>query len=156
MKELGQLTINNYVVDDEDLSTSIHYALGTPVIEPAAGTIQLEDRTVNVFAPSQPVGSLSAVLPEGADGFARDLLLRVDLTDLAASVDSITFLLPDGSLAAVEAPDKSAVEAKDGVIVINGTLQLEQGASTIMRLLEVMQDTFYLTAKKTVVIQQRT
>jgi hypothetical protein len=51
------------------------------------------------------------------------LLLRVDLTDLAASVDSITFLLPDGSLAAVEAPDKSAVDAKDGVIVINSALQ---------------------------------
>lgn len=156
MKELGQLTINNYVVDDEDLSTSIHYALGTPVLEPTAGTIQLEDRTVNVFTPSQPVGSLSVILPEGADGYARDLLLRVDLTDLAASVDSITFLLPDGSLAAVEVPDKSAVEAKDGVIVINGALQLEQGASTVMRLLEVMQDTFYLTAKKTVVIQERT
>jgi len=39
MKELGQLTINNYVVDDEDLSTSIHYALGTPVLEPTAGII---------------------------------------------------------------------------------------------------------------------
>lgn len=80
------------------------------------------------------------------------MLLRVDLTDLAASVDSITFLLPDGSLAAVEAPDKSAVETKDGVIVINSALQLEQGASTVMHLLEVTQDTFYLTAKKTAVI----
>ena len=67
---------------------------------------------------------MGSVLPEGADGFARDLLLRVDLTDLAASVDSITFLLPDGSLAAVEAPDKSAVDARDGVIVINSALPL--------------------------------
>lgn len=39
MKELGQLTINNYIADDEDLSTSIHYALGTPVLEPTASTI---------------------------------------------------------------------------------------------------------------------
>ena len=123
MKELGQFTINTYVVDDEDLSTSIHYALGVPATEPVSGKISLEDRTVNVFTPSQPVGSLSAVLPEGADGYARDLLLRVDLTDLSASVDNITFLLPNGSLAAVEAPDKSAVDARDGVIVINSALQ---------------------------------
>lgn len=151
MKELGQLTVTDYVADAEDLSASTHYALGAPT-EPVSGKIYLKDRTVNTFIPSQPAGDLSAVLPERADGYARDLLLRIDLTDPAASTDSITFLLPDGSLAAVESPDISSVDVKDNVVVINGALHLEQGASTVMHLLEVMQDVFYLTAKKTSVI----